>query len=90
MTPFVGHAGSWRVPSALRLGPFRFFFYAADNREPPHVHAARDSKRAKVWLQPTEIAWSKGFTRHELRLILRAVRDHNDLLHREWDEYFRD
>lgn len=77
------------MPTVLRVGPYRFFFYSADQREPAHVHAGRDSKRAKVWLKPVDIAWNAGFTRHELRIILKAVRSNNDQLRREWDEYFR-
>jgi hypothetical protein len=38
------------MPTVLRLGPYRFFFYAGDGVEPPHVHIERDEKAAKFWL----------------------------------------
>jgi hypothetical protein len=35
------------MPTVLRLGPYRFFFYAGDGVEPPHVHVERDDDTAK-------------------------------------------
>ncbi|MFN2499896.1 MAG: DUF4160 domain-containing protein [Pyrinomonadaceae bacterium] len=36
-----------RMPTILRVRPYRFFFYASDRNEPPHVHVERDDKLAK-------------------------------------------
>ncbi len=30
------------MPTVLRTGPYRFFFYAGDRDEAPHVHVERD------------------------------------------------
>ena len=38
------------VPTVLRVGPYRCFFFAGDRMEPPHVHVERDDHRAKLWL----------------------------------------
>ena len=38
------------MPTVLRSGPFRVFFYAGDSGEPPHVHVERDDCQAKFWL----------------------------------------
>jgi len=35
------------MPTALRIGPYRFFFYAGDRDEPPHVHVEREQCIAK-------------------------------------------
>jgi len=78
------------VPTVLRHGPYRFFFYAADNHEPPHVHVGRDGLRAKVWLHGAQLAWNAGFTRREVRAILNIVRDNAPQLQQAWDGYFRD
>ena len=43
------------MPTVLRVGPYRFFFYASDRREPPHIHVERDDKVAKFWLQPVRL-----------------------------------
>lgn len=32
------------MPTVLRVGPYRFFFYAGDRNEPQHIHVERDDK----------------------------------------------
>lgn len=44
------------MPTILRVGPYRFFFYSGDGREPPHIHVERDSGVAKFWLDPVRLA----------------------------------
>jgi hypothetical protein len=36
------------MPTALRLGPYRFFFYSLENREPPHIHVEEGENVANV------------------------------------------
>lgn len=48
------------MPTVLREGPYRFFFYASDREEPPHVHVERDRQTAKFWLQPVRLERSGG------------------------------
>ena len=43
------------MPTVLRVGPFRFFFFAGDRDEPPHIHVERDDCEAKFWLDPVRI-----------------------------------
>jgi hypothetical protein len=45
------------MPTVLRIGPYRFFFYAGDRDEPPHIHVEREDKIAKCWLNPIRL-WS--------------------------------
>jgi hypothetical protein len=33
-----------RVPTVLRVGPYRFFFYSNEGTEPPHVHVEAAGK----------------------------------------------
>ena len=40
------------MPTVLRFGPYRCFFYAGDREEPPHVHVERDVNVATFWLDP--------------------------------------
>lgn len=76
------------VPTAHREGPYRFFFYSADRNEPPHVHAERDTNRAKFWLDPVRLARSGGFGAAELQHVERLVTAREQLLLRTWNEYF--
>lgn len=54
------------MPTVLRDGPYRFFFYAVDEAEPPHVHVRRDRDEAKFWLDPVQLAHNKKFSLVEL------------------------
>jgi hypothetical protein len=38
------------MPTVLRVGAYRFFFYASDRDEPEHIHVEREDSIAKFWL----------------------------------------
>jgi hypothetical protein len=76
------------MPTVLRLGPYRFFFYAGDRDEPEHVHVERDDRIAKFWLDPIRLQSSGGLSRVEIARIERLVSDHREVLMEAWDEYF--
>jgi hypothetical protein len=78
------------MPTILRVGPYRCFFFAGDGAEPPHVHVERDANRAKVWLNPVRLQDSGGFSRAELARIVFMVREHEAQLLRSWNDYFTD
>jgi len=77
------------MPTVYRSGAYRFFFYAADGDEPPHVHVERDDNIAKFWLDPVRLQVSGGFRRPELRTIEQMVREVRTELIEAWNEYFR-
>jgi Domain of unknown function (DUF4160) len=76
------------MPTVLRIGPYRFFFYAGDRDEPPHVHVERDDNEAKYWLSPPRLERNGGFGRKELNKIERVIEDHQEDLMESWDEFF--
>ena len=78
------------MPTVLRAGPYRFFFYAGDRDEPTHVHVEREEKVAKFWLDPVRLQDSGGFPRSELNRVQRLVQLHQQRLLEAWHEYFGD
>ena len=76
------------MPTVMRIGPYRLFFYSADGGEPPHRHIDRDDQIAKLWLDPVRLADSCGFNRSELRELERIVTDRQRELMEAWNEYF--
>jgi hypothetical protein len=76
------------APTALRDGPYRFFFYASDREEPMHVHVERDENVAKFWLDPVRLQSSGGFTRVELLRVEKLVDKNQRMLLEAWNEYF--
>jgi hypothetical protein len=76
------------MPTIHQDGPFRFFFYANDRKEPRHVHIERDEKRAKFWLNPVRVAENVGFGKAELNRLLEIVVSNEAAFTREWDAFF--
>ncbi|MGQ0809623.1 MAG: DUF4160 domain-containing protein [Nitrospiraceae bacterium] len=68
------------MQTVLRVGPDRFFFYAGDRDEPPHVHVERENQVAKFWLDPIRPQESGGFSRPEMSRIQKLVSAHQDSL----------
>ena len=63
------------MPTVIRSGPYRLFFYAGDREEPPHVHVERDDKIAKFWLEPVRLQYSGGFNRMEISKIQKTIQN---------------
>ena len=78
------------MPTILRDGPYRFFFYSGDKEEPAHVHIERDDKIAKVWLDPVRLQSSGGFGRSEISRILKIIEVKREIMMETWDDYFGD
>lgn len=76
------------MPTVLRSGPYRLFFYSADRDEPPHVHVERDERNAKFWLAPVRLETSKGFSRMEIGRIAKVIVENAVVLLSAWHEYF--
>ncbi len=57
-------------------GPYRFFFFSFDCREPQHVHADRETSTCKFWLDPVMLASNHGMSPRELRRIRAIILEH--------------
>ncbi|HBI45034.1 MAG TPA: DUF4160 domain-containing protein [Planctomycetales bacterium] len=76
------------MPTVLRVGPFRFFFYVGDGGEPPHVHIERDDGEAKFWLDPVRLERSGGLSRKDINRVRALIELHRQHLLEGWDEFF--
>ncbi len=76
------------MPTVERIGPYRFFFYANEGAEPPHIHVQRDRALAKFWLRPVAVASSTRFSPHDLTELLDIVADRSDVFLERWNEFF--
>ncbi len=75
------------MPTVLRSGPYRVYFYSHDLDEPPHVHVDRDEQSAKFWLHPISLARNLGFNAKELRIIERLLVANELSLKAAWREH---
>jgi hypothetical protein len=76
------------MPTVLRVGRFRFFFFSNEGLEPAHIHVKSGSDEAKFWLVPVELVANYGFNGRELSQIQRLIEKHRDSLLEAWNEYF--
>lgn len=76
------------MPTILRRGPYRLYFYSHEPNEPSHIHVDRDNQSAKFWLEPIALATNVGFRSAELQQIQRLVEENKTLLLEAWYEHF--
>ena len=76
------------MPTVLKTGPYRVYFYSHEATEPPHVHVDRDRQTAKFWLEPVALARNLGYSAKELGRIERLVTEHQNEFLDSWNEYF--
>lgn len=76
------------MPTVLRWGPYRFFFYSNEGSEPAHIHVERDRSHAKFWLDEVRPARPSGFGDRELRRLAALVVEHRARFREAWDEHF--
>ena len=76
------------MPTILRIGAYRFYFYSHEPNEPPHIHIDRDNLSAKFWLQSVTLAQNIGFPAKELRKLQSMVIENQTQLLEAWHEYF--
>jgi hypothetical protein len=78
------------MPTLLRWGPYRAFFYSNETDEPAHVHVRAGNKEVKVWLHDLAVAVNMGFAAHEVGDIIRHLRTSRGQLLAAWNAYFGD
>lgn len=76
-------------PTVLRQGPYRFYFYAGDRGEPPHVHVEGLGGQAKFWLRPVTLADAWGYSTRQVGMIRRLVNEYQESFLGAWDAFFR-
>ena len=76
------------MPTILRIGPYRFYFYSNEQGEPAHIHIQRERMLAKFWLRPVMLASSTRFSPKELRKLEVLVTENSNALQEAWNEYF--
>jgi hypothetical protein len=78
------------MPTVLRSGPYRFYFYSHEPDEPPHIHIDRDDLSPRFWLDPIQLATNLGFRAHELRTIRSMVTENRSRFQEAWHGFFSD
>jgi len=75
------------MPTVLRTGPYRIYFFSHETNEPPHAHIDRDNDSCKFWLDPVALSRNLGFSAKELRDIEKIIIENQQHLLEAWYEY---
>ena len=75
------------MPTFLRIRGFRFYAFAEEGNEPPHIHIDKGSGSMKVWLEDLSVVWSRGLKPAEIRAALQLTREHRAALLKAWHEW---
>lgn len=76
------------MPTILRMGKYRFFFFSNEGNEPRHIHIDSGQYYAKYWLEPIRLARNIGFRPDELSEIREIINKNSTLIKEKWDEFF--
>jgi Domain of unknown function (DUF4160) len=76
------------MPTVLRIGSYRFYFYSHEPNELPHIYIDRDGSTAKFWLQQGSLAKNIGFSAKEMPKLQSIVEENQEKLLEVWNEYF--
>ena len=76
------------MPTVLRIGRFRFYFFSSEREEPPHIHVKAAEDEAKFWLDPAALASNYGFSNRDLNELGRLVEQNGAFFLEAWNEYF--
>ena len=76
------------MPTILKIGKYRFFFFSNEGSESVHIHIESDENYAKFWLEPINLAKSIGYNVKELNEIRKLIIDNVEIIKVKWYEYF--
>jgi hypothetical protein len=76
------------MPTILRHGRWRIFFYSNEGSEPAHVHVESAGGTAKLWLTPVALIGSNRLEPSEQREVERLVRLNRKVLLEARGDFF--
>jgi hypothetical protein len=76
------------MPTVLRSGPYRFFFYSMESREPPHIHVERVEDVAKILVRAGRARCESRLSFSRTHPLRRMVTEHREKFLEAWHEHF--
>ena len=80
------------MPTLLKIKGLRFYFWSKDHR-PMHVHIeeGKGGATAKVEIEPDiRVVEVQGFSKGDMRKILKICKQAKEDFQAAWEEYFND
>jgi hypothetical protein len=77
------------LPTVMRIGKYRFFFFSNEGQEPHHIHVECGDGHAKFWLSPkVHLGSSQGLSARDLSEISKLVKQNEKIFVEAWNEFF--
>ncbi len=76
------------MPTVLRTGPYRLYFFSHEPNEPPHVHLDRDDSHASFGLSLWRLLIILALTLGDFVIIEAIVIENTENLLEAWYEFF--
>ncbi|MBF0145372.1 MAG: DUF4160 domain-containing protein [Magnetococcales bacterium] len=76
------------MPTVLRHGGYRFYFYSHEPNEPAHVHVDKDGNSAKFWISPLQLSSNIGYSAKDLSEVRKIIQQNSHTLMEAWHGYF--
>jgi hypothetical protein len=75
-------------PTIFREKSYRLRFFSMEE-DRMHIHIVSGNGKAKFWIEPEiSLAMSQNIPTHELSMIEKIVKEHQDEIKRAWKEHF--
>ena len=79
------------MPTILYINGWRFFFYANEGNEPPHIHCSKADSDAKYWLDTAGFdivpAYEYNISPSDRKIIRKIVFTHFEYIVGKWNEF---
>ncbi|MEI6127267.1 MAG: DUF4160 domain-containing protein [Pseudomonadota bacterium] len=75
-------------PTVFLKSGYRFFFYANERNEPPHIHVQYHNVVSKFWLNPVSLAKNQGMSSVELSRAFSLVEQNEKTIMERWHGFF--
>ena len=75
-------------PTVFREADFRFYFFSREEQR-MHIHVQSSNGEAKFWIEPEiQIAQNHGLSMRELNEAHRLIKEHQNEIHKAWQQHF--
>jgi hypothetical protein len=72
----------------IQIGKVKITIIDTNDHNPPHVHVYAPGATAKINIESGRVVSAKGFTKHALTKISKAVRKNSKVLLEKWEEFY--
>jgi len=77
------------MPTVLRIGGYRFFFFS-DEHLPMHIHIEKADSYVRIEIETLKVTDSYNISHKEVKKLKRFVEENREVLKGAWNAYFKE